>query len=475
MVFSSFIFLFYFLPATLLAYFLVPHRLKNLILILASLFFYTWGEPRFVMILLGLCTVDFLAGLAIRHSGPKTARTILTISILISVAALGYFKYANFFIHEVNRAAGLFGFGHIKWHKVVLPIGISFFTFHKISYVVDVFRGVRQPARSPIDFLLYILFFPQLIAGPIIRYHEIEEQLRKRSTRLEDIFEGLIIFSIGLAKKVLIADVAGHTADQVFGLKFGVLAPSHAWLGLVAYTAQIYFDFSGYSDMATGLARVFGFHFPKNFNYPYLARSFTDFWHRWHMSFGRWMREYLYIPLGGNRVSVARQYMNLWIIFLFSGFWHGAEWTFVLWGIWHGLFMTLERLFLGRWLGRLPIVVQTLLTLFLVMLSRVLFRAETIKQAGGYFTRLVSAHDLRNYVPWASVTSRHEVFIIVLAYAICLWPLIPGAEAGLKRLGGRIPVALSTILRGACALVLLLLSVIALAGTDFSPFIYFQF
>ena len=475
MVFSSYIFLFYFLPIVLGVYLVAPRLLKNLVLISASLIFYAWGEPRFVGMLLGLCAVDFIFSHLIDRATPRGAKGWLSLSIVINVCSLGYFKYANFFVGEASRIGSWFGAPPIAWQTVVLPIGISFFTFHKISYIVDVYRKVRPPCRNPITFLLYILFFPQLIAGPIVRYHEIEDQLHNRSTRLNDLFEGMIRFSIGLGKKVLIADVVGHTADKVFALKEASLSTDIAWLGIIAYTAQIYFDFSGYSDMAIGLARMFGFRFPENFNHPYLASSFTDFWRRWHMSFGRWMREYLYYPLGGNKCSVPRQYFNLWVVFLFSGLWHGAQWTFILWGMWHGFFMTLERLFLSKYLLKLPHAAQVLLTLFLVMLSRVLFRADDLTQASMYFRHLVSNEGVKKILPLYSVTSNFEIFMVVVAYALCLWPLIPGALALKDRMQSWSPPVIRIAAMASQAAALLLLSAAAMAGTDFSPFIYFQF
>jgi alginate O-acetyltransferase complex protein AlgI len=475
MVFSSFIFLFYFLPIVFGVYLLVPRPLKNLLLICASLFFYSWGEPRFVGTLLTLCAFDFVLALLIERSSPRGSKTALTLSLLLNVGALGYFKYANFFIGEVNRVGGWFGSAPIEWQKVILPIGISFFTFHKISYVVDVYRKIRPASKNPIDFLLYILFFPQLVAGPIVRYHEIEDQLRSRPFRLDDIYHGLTLFCIGLAKKVLVADVVGHTADEIFGLKSNALSIELAWLGILAYTAQIYYDFSGYSDMAIGLARMFGFRFPQNFDRPYLATSFTDFWRRWHMSFGRWMREYLYYPLGGSRVGVARQYFNLWVIFLFSGLWHGAQWTFVLWGVWHGIFMTLEKLFLGRYLVKIPYACQVLTTLFFVMLSRVLFRADDLSHAGFYFKRLVDDAGVNKAPPLGSVTSGYEIFMVGLAYALCLYPIVPGLTKLVERVRSMASPTIREYAWATQAIVLLGLSAAAMAGTDFSPFIYFQF
>jgi alginate O-acetyltransferase complex protein AlgI len=475
MVFSSFIFIFYFLPAVVAVYLLAPKVVRNFTLICASLVFYAWGEPRFIPLLLLLCACDFLLARLIQGNPGRWAQAYLWLSLTINIGALGYFKYANFFVAEVSRVGMWLGWGTIEWQTQVLPIGISFFTFHKISYVVDVYRRIRPACSDPINFLLYILFFPQLIAGPIVRYHEIEEQLRARPIKLNDFFEGAIRFSIGLGKKVLVADVVGHTADKIFALKASQLAPHLAWLGLVSYTAQIYFDFSGYSDMAIGLARIFGFRFPENFNKPYLASSFTDFWRRWHMSFGRWMREYLYFPLGGNACGPVRQYFNLWVVFLFSGLWHGAQWTFVLWGVWHGFFMTLERLFLLRYLLKLPHFLQVLLTLFMVMLSRVLFRADSLPHAWMYFRHLVSGAEVRRFLPLYSVTSNHEIVMVVVAYIISMWPLLPSSAELRERVLRTCGPSLCTAASAVYAIVILFLSAAAMASTDFSPFIYFQF
>jgi alginate O-acetyltransferase complex protein AlgI len=475
MLFCSYLFLFYFLPIVLAVYLVVPAVLKNVVLVVASLIFYAWGEPQFVGMLLCLCAVDFIISQLIERATPRWSKVWLCLSISSSVISLGYFKYANFFVEEASRVSSWFGAPPLAWQTIVLPVGISFFTFHKISYVVDVYRKVRPPCRNPITFLLYILFFPQLVAGPIIRYHDIEDQLVNRTTRINDIYDGLVRFSIGLSKKVLIADVVGHTADQVFALKPSLLTPELAWLGISAYTAQIYFDFSGYSDMAIGLGRMFGFRFPENFNQPYLASSFTDFWRRWHMSFGRWVREYLYYPLGGNKGGVVRQYVNLWIVFLFSGLWHGAQWTFILWGVWHGFFMTIERLFLAKYLVRIPQAAQVLLTLFLVMLSRVLFRADNLSHAAKYFEHLISSAAVKKKLPIYSVTSNFELVMILVAYTLCLWPLIPGALGIKERIRSRSSQTIRVAATALQAALLLLLSVAVMASTDFSPFIYFQF
>lgn len=478
MVFSSYIFLFYFLPVCLAIYFLLPRAARNLFLVFVSIFFFSFGEPRFTPILLFLCGIDFILGIKIgqylEQDKRSHARYYLYASITLSLLVFFYAKYANFFVGEVSRVLMYFGYEAVPWTKVILPLGISFFTFHKISYVVDIYRGISQPLRNPLLYALYILFFPQLIAGPIIRYHEISDQLYTRRCTLDDVYNGFYRFVVGLAKKVIIADVVGRTADQIFLLQENQLTPAIAWCGIIAYTSQIYFDFSGYSDMAIGLARMFGFHFPENFNAPYIARSFTDFWRRWHMSLGRWMREYLYIPLGGNKCGTIRQYINLWIVFFLSGFWHGAEWTFILWGIFHGIFLTFDKLFLIRWTEKWPILCQVLFTLFFVTLSRVLFRADTLEQSMYFYKALFGLNSSNMFVLWGTITSRFEITMICMSYVICLWPVLPGNKI-IAGYVNRYHICNHAAVKGIYMIFLLLMSSIVMASSQFSPFIYFQF
>ena len=391
MVFSSTLFLFYFLPGFLLVYFAVPARFKNAVALGGSLGFYAWGGLHFLGLFLGSVVVNF--GL-IRYMAATPdrwkQRIFLVVSIVLNVAMLFYFKYANFFLDNASALRSYFGGPALTWEKVVLPIGISFFTFEKLTYTIDVYRGVNKPLKSFWDFMLYIMLFPKMIAGPIVRFHEIAGQLTDRSAfdTIDQKLAGAFRFGIGLAKKVLIANVLAEQADAIFAMAPATLSVTMAWVGALAYTFQIYFDFSGYSDMAIGLGRLMGFQFPENFNNPYVSRSITEFWQRWHITLGRWMRDYLYIPLGGNRVAPSRLYLNLWTVFILSGFWHGAAWTFVAWGAFHGLFLVLDRLFLLRVyqrLGALSIVPTFLVT----VVGWVLFRAETLAGAGVYLGRLL--------------------------------------------------------------------------------------
>jgi alginate O-acetyltransferase complex protein AlgI len=487
MVFSSTLFLFYFLPAFLLLYFLTPTRFKNTVALLASIGFYAWGGLNFLALFVASVVVNFILIRFMDKAESWQKRICLTMSIIINVAMLFYFKYANFFLENISAVQTSLGGSALTWERVVLPIGISFFTFEKLTYTIDVYRGVNKPLRSFWDFMLYIMLFPKMIAGPIVRFHEIAGQLtdRRAFDTVDQKLAGLFRFGIGLAKKVLIANVLGLQADHIFGMVlhgepdhiFGtetvqVTAPL-AWLGAVAYTFQIYFDFSGYSDMAIGLARLMGFQFPENFHNPYVARSITEFWQRWHITLGRWMRDYLYIPLGGNRVSTGRLYANLWTVFILSGFWHGAAWNFLAWGAFHGLFLVLDRLFLLRLsqrLGALSIIPTFLVT----VVGWVLFRAETLAGALTYLKCMVTLPTAATR-PFPYYTT-HFWIILLLATVFSFMAAIPKVERQEIALLAHSQLRLrEAIAMGLASSVLLLLSAIYIAGSSFNPFIYFRF
>lgn len=380
MVFSSPLFLFLFLPAVLGIYYLVKlaapatNRFVNVWLLLASIFFYLWGAPKSSYLLVfGLGVIlDFYIALAIAAchrttTRAGTARLLLCLAIGINLCLLGYYKYANFFVEEIaSTVSGM----QWTWQTVVLPIGISFIAFHKISYLVDVYRRKVEPRRSVSEFVLYLLFFPQLIAGPIVRYHTIAAQISGRFHSVDLMFEGLWRFTVGLAKKVLIANQLGLVADTIFAQPVSALDPTLAWVGVIFYALQIYFDFSGYTDMAIGIGMMFGFRLPENFNRPYSSKSITEFWRRWHISLSLFFRDYVYIPLGGNHLSLGRTLLNLWLVFLLCGLWHGAKWTFIFWGAYFGLWLTLERLFLLRILERTPAFIATAYAFFIVVIAR---------------------------------------------------------------------------------------------------------
>ncbi len=392
MVFSSILFLLYFLPAFLITYYVVGKKYKNIVILLFSIFFYSWGAPRFIFVILGTTFLDFhLVRWMAQTQNRLHRRLMLTLSVSINLGLLFYFKYSNFFIDNINSLLSISGGSTIQWTKLVLPIGISFYTFETITYVVDVYRGIHKPLKKFWDYQLYIILFPKLIAGPIVRYHDLADQItdRTQNDTIDNRLIGFYRFAIGLAKKVLIANQMGAVADSIFGMDYAGLGTYTAWVGILAYTFQIYFDFSGYSDMAIGIAKMIGFKFPENFNNPYISRSITEFWRRWHITLGSWMKNYLYIPLGGNKVATKRKlYFNLWLVFLVSGLWHGASWNFIIWGAYHGLFLVLERSFLQSFytkIGKLP---STIITFFIVAIGWVFFRIEKLSDALIYIKRM---------------------------------------------------------------------------------------
>jgi alginate O-acetyltransferase complex protein AlgI len=489
MVFSSTLFLFYFLPLFLLVYWLVPARFKNTVALVASLLFYAWGGLNFLALFLGSVVVNFYLIRFMEAAGERwKQRIFLIISILVNVSMLFYFKYANFFLDNASAVRAYFGGPPLTWEKIVLPIGISFFTFEKLTYTIDVYRGVNKPLRSFWDFLLYIMLFPKMIAGPIVRFHEIAGQLadRRAFDTVDEKLAGLFRFAVGLGKKVLIANVLGEQADRIFSFDPAGLSVGQAWLGALAYTLQIYFDFSGYSDMALGLGRLMGFQFPENFNSPYVARSITEFWQRWHITLGRWMRDYLYIPLGGNRVHPSRLYVNLWTVFLLSGFWHGAAWTFIAWGAYHGLWLVLERLVLLRVYRRLG-ALSILPTFLVTVVGWVLFRAETLPGALAYLGRLVGRLPKVELVGWDSLpkpvallssTPFDNGFWLVLGLGLvfAFMNAFPGLERRNLRLYAAHTLSLGRAVGlGAVAFLLLGLSAGAIVSSTFNPFIYFRF
>ncbi|MDF1572260.1 MAG: MBOAT family protein [Bacteroidales bacterium] len=473
MVFSSTIFLLYFFPLFLLVYFLSPPKAKNYILLAFSILFYAWGAPKFIFILVGSTLVTWHIVRSMHRAGSaKQKKWLLIATLLLNVGILLYFKYANFFMENFNDVLGSFGISNLKWTAIALPIGISFYTFQSLSYCVDVYRGVRPPLQRASDFLLYIIMFPQLIAGPIVRFNTIAEQLTDRTSDGSDRILGFYRFTIGLAKKVLIANVMGKYADLYMSGNLLQLSSTEAWLGLLAYTFQIYFDFAGYSDMAIGIGRMLGFSFPENFNNPYTSRSITEFWRRWHITLSAWMRDYLYIPLGGSRVNTRlRLFMNLWIVFLISGLWHGASWNFVLWGAYHGLFLVLDRLFLKNLLDRAGTVIPTVFTFLVAVLGWVVFRLETFDQAMTYYGRLFAF----DFQPVEIIHKLDMVIIMAIAF---FFSFVTMSRFGrqLERTVYYDQYSLKRyLIMGAVVVLLFMLSVGSIAATGFNPFIYFRF
>ena len=382
MVFSSIVFLFTFLPVVLILYFLVPKAAKNVILLIASLIFYAWGEPVYVFLMLLSILLNYFCGLEIAEKAEEGsgARGVFLFTVLVNLGLLGFFKYAGFLVGSLNAVLPF----DIPAPELNLPVGISFYTFQILSYIIDVYRKKVAVQKNLISFGLYVTMFPQLIAGPIVRYEDIETQLAERKVTLDKFGSGAAVFIQGLAKKVLLANLIGGLFSQVSAMPLGNISVLTAWLGCLAYTFQIYFDFSGYSDMAIGLGRMFGFRFPKNFDYPYISRSITEFWRRWHISLGTWFREYVYIPLGGNRVSRLKHIRNILAVWLLTGLWHGASWNFVVWGLYYGAILLVEKFLLGQWIERLPAVIQHLYSLFLIMTGWVFFFSPSLSSASGY-------------------------------------------------------------------------------------------
>ena len=493
MVFSSNIFLFFFLPIFLVAYFLTPRKLRNYTLLLFSLVFYAYGAPDFVFILTGECILNyFLVKYMAKTPKRGAKRWLCALSILLPLSLLLYYKYANFLFENVITIIGWFqkdplSTFHSPLSTIILPIGISFFTFQSITYTLDVYRGVTPPSKKVTDYVLYIMMFPQLIAGPIVNYNSVAAQLIERESTMEDRAVGLYRFIIGLSKKVLIANTLASYADKVFDMNYADLSSGTAWIAILSYTFQIYFDFSGYSDMAIGLGKMMGFRFPENFNNPYTSRSITEFWKRWHITLGSFIMNYLYIPLGGNRKGKGRTYLNLWICFLLSGLWHGAAWNFVLWGAFHGLFICLDKLLSGKWKvesGKwkveggewkaknrlLSTFHSPLSTFFIVTMGWVLFRVENLGAIGGFYKALFA------FRGGASVYADH-LFWFTFVMAI-LFSFLTLSKAG-QRLQDKLfadhySKRLSWVMFAVC-LILLVLSAGSLCVSDFNPFIYFRF
>ena len=471
MVFSSNIFLFFFLPIFLIAYFVTPQKFRNYTLLLFSLVFYAYGAPDFVFLLVGECIINYfiVRGMA-KSEKTSTKKLLCALSTILALGLLLYFKYANFFMENLNAILGWMHHEPVEWMKVALPIGISFFTFQSITYTIDVYRGTTPPSQKLTDYVLYIMMFPQLIAGPIVNYNSVAAQLVERTSTMEDRVVGFYRFIIGLGKKVLIANTMAAYADQVFAMNYADLATGTAWIGILSYTFQIYFDFSGYSDMAIGLGKMMGFRFPENFNDPYTSRSVTEFWKRWHMTLGNFIMNYLYIPLGGNRKGKGRMYLNLWLCFLLSGLWHGASWTFVLWGAFHGLFICADKLFLKDLLkkaGKWPAVI---LTFFVVNMGWVLFRVDTAADAGGFYSALFAFKGGETVFSDAMFW-----FTFGLAILFSFLTLFKGGQKLQDKIfADSYSKGLSWTMFAIC-LVLLILSAGSLCVSDFNPFIYFRF
>jgi alginate O-acetyltransferase complex protein AlgI len=468
-------FLFLFLPVLLALYYARRgDAWRNWLLLGASVVFYARGAGAFTGLVLTSIAFNYIAALAVdRWRDTATGRWVLGGAVAVNLIVLLVFKYADFAIGNVNVALAIFGTKSFALPHLLLPIGISFFTFHAISYVVDVYRRDASAQKRPLEAALYLLVFPQLIAGPIVRYRQIAAQLSHRAASSSDFACGVRRFIVGIGKKMLVANTVAGPADQIFSMPAGQITTAHAWLAVICYTLQIYFDFSGYSDMAIGLGRMFGFHFPENFNYPYIAASVQDFWRRWHMSLSAWFRDYVYIPLGGNRTTTARMYFNLVLVFFLCGLWHGANWTFVIWGLFHGLFLVIERRGLAARLGTLPPVVRHGYLLIVVMVGWVFFRAETLSAAVVILRAMIGAggNEPTPYSPAWYLTP--AVVTALIAGIVGSTPFVPAVSRWCEKVPARLP------LWNAAAVVTLLLvflgAIAQSAAGTYNPFIYFRF
>lgn len=459
MIFSSSLFLFFFLPILLIAYFCAGYRYRNYILLIASLFFYAWGEPRNILLMLLSIFVNYLTGIGIERNR-NHRKLLLAVSLAYNLGILYIFKYLNFSADVLNRFAGT----DIELARIALPIGISFFTFQIISYVFDVYRGTIRAQYSLAKLALYITLFPQLIAGPIVRYRDICQQIEHRSIRADDIYEGSRRFAVGFAKKILLADQLAPLADIAFSEAYPSLWLH--WLGIIAYTLQIYFDFSGYSDMAIGLGRIFGFRFLENFNSPYVARSIQDFWRRWHISLSSWFRDYLYIPLGGSRVSNLQTYANLVIVFFFTGLWHGASFNFIAWGLFYAFFLILERLGLNKVLEKMPSWLAHAYALMIIMTAWVFFRADNLSAALRYLKGMVSFSG-KDWEYCALFLNSEYAFFLMCG----IFCAIPHQKLQQRLRHG--PCGL--FWENAFVTLAFVLGICYMIGSGYSPFLYFRF
>lgn len=470
MLFSSITFLFLFLPVTVLIYYLVPQKTRNLVLLIASLFFYAWGEPVYVVLMILSILLNFFCGKDIgkKRADPVRAKRSLIFAVVMNVLILGFFKYYGLLMETLNV---LFPY-EIPYRELALPIGISFYTFQELSYLIDIYRGNAKPQQRLLPFALYISMFPQLIAGPIVRYVDIEAQLLNRVMSMRKFGQGVMYFIMGFAKKVVLADSIGALYEQITSLPIGSFSVLTAWVGCLAFAFQIYFDFSGYSDMAIGLGKMFGFEFRKNFQYPYIAKNIGEFWRRWHISLGTWFREYVYIPLGGNKCPASRHMLNLLIVWALTGLWHGAQWNFLVWGLYYGVILILERYVWGRALGRLPGFVQHIYTFVLVLIGWVFFFSPSLGAAMDYLGVMFGA----GASAWID---RQGFYFLLTHWLLFLLCVIGSSLRGMNILRLLTGSYESRRIRQIAACVvyigMFLVSLAFLVTESFHPFLYFRF
>lgn len=464
MVFSSAVFLFIFLPIVFVINLIIPKKWSNVFLLIASLFFYAWGEPVYVLLMLFTITLNWIVGIGIKKF-EKHSKLIMILGVICDVLILMNYKYTNFFVSSLNAVCGR---EVIEQTNILLPIGISFFTFQSISYIVDVYRKDTQPAKNFVNVALYIAYFPQLIAGPIVKYKEINKQIMDRTITSDGVAEGFRRFIYGLGKKVIVSNILGKSADIVFMLPMEQIGFKSAWLGIILATMQLYYDFSGYSDMAIGLGKMFGFVIPENFSYPYTSRSVTEIWRRWHISLGTWFREYVYIPLGGNRKGEVRTYINLMIMFILTGFWHGASCSFIAFGIWNGVFMVIERAGFKKVLDKMK-VVPYVYTMASWVFAYVLFRINNLPRSVSWWGKMIKFWE----------TNENEIRISQYMSVIS-WFVLACSIIGCGILQRLVPQKVSakwkySVPEWICCLLILVVSCAYIAGDTYNPFIYFQF
>lgn len=464
MLFSSIVFLFYFLPIVLLAYFVVPKKAKNIVLLIASIFFYSWGEPVYVFLMIFSAIFNYFMAIDIGRAKvhQKSGKSTLVFTVIVNLFVLSFFKYYGFLMDTVNGILGT----DIKYTALALPIGISFYTFQALSYIFDVYRGNVKVQVNPLKFTLYLALFPQLIAGPIVKYKDIAEQLDERHVTLEKFGDGTMRFLLGLGKKVILANNLGAIYTQIMAVSDSQVSVLTYWIGIIAYTLQIYFDFSGYSDMAIGLGKMFGFEFMENFNYPYISKTITEFWRRWHMSLSTWFREYVYIPLGGNRVSMHRHIINLLIVWSLTGLWHGASWNFVVWGLYYGLLLILEKYLIGKYIEKAPTWAQHLYAMIIVMIGWVFFSSVDLTAAIDYLKILFCMGG----VPLANTYTLYLLRTNLLLLAI---GCIAASPEPMKQFN--ILCKKSAVIAIIMILLVLVLATAYLIFSSYNPFLYFRF
>ena len=467
MLFSSQVFLYFFLPITLIIYYLSPRKFRNFILLVASLVFYAWGEPVYILIMLFSTVFDYVNGLLIdkfqKENKNRYAKIVLIVSVVGNLSILGFFKYSNFLITNLNS---LFHFD-LSLLSIALPIGISFYTFQTMSYTIDVYKKNVEAQKNLISFATYVTLFPQLIAGPIVKYRDVRESLENRKENISDFSEGVKRFILGLFKKVMLANNIGFLWESINAIPNQEMSVILAWIGAICFTLQIYYDFSGYSDMAIGLGKMFGFHFLENFNFPYLSKSIAEFWRRWHISLGSWFKEYVYIPLGGNRKGMKRTIINLLIVWFLTGLWHGASWNFVVWGLYFGVLLILEKLFLAKFLAKMPKLFQHIYTMFFVIISWVIFASPTLSDGLEY---------LKVMFDFGGVFINQEVLYLLSSHFVLFVACILGCTTIFKNIREKLKKKKWFYLVDSILFLgMFILSLTFLVGATYNPFLYFRF